>query len=148
MNVTNKRTSCLPWVIIPFGCLAVVVISCSGLLFFTTAGVMQFIKSSEPYQHSLLLVKNNEKVKQKLGEPINSAFLVTGSVHTEGTAGDADLTYSVSGPTGKANVNVRATRSDSRWKYLSVRVNFANEAGDFLELAERSNTPVEGTDKQ
>lgn len=139
MKLTNQKA----WIVFPIGCAGILLASCGGLIFFLVLGVTQYIKSSEPYQHALSVVRSDAGVESVLGQPITDGMMVSGVVKTTGGGGDADLTFYVEGPKGAGSVNVKASRKNFRWQYSSIRVTFDNDARDWIELVAGSEEEYE-----
>ncbi len=109
------------WWLIPVGCLGAFVFCCGlpvsiGLVLFGA------IKSSTPYQESLARAQANPEVQELLGEPIEAAFLVSGSIEVNGPNGHAGLSYDVSGPKGTATVTLDADKVGGEWTYNILKV--------------------------
>lgn len=94
-------------------------LGCGGIIF----GVLQTIKSSEPYQMALAHVQADPEVRELLGEPIvESGFMPLGQVNVLNDAGDATFSFNVSGPKKEASVNASAIREGGQWRLTSVEV--------------------------
>lgn len=132
-----NRPSRLPWLILPAGCLTIVLIACGGFFAFVYIGVTQLLVSSEPYQHALLVLKQSAAVGEHTGQPIVASGSPTGSVHKKNGAGNADLQFSVSGPKGSGTVHVVAERQEGEWSYSTILFTFDDPSLDPLELARR-----------
>lgn len=91
---------------------------CTGL----GGGLIKTIKSSDAYAQSLRHVQNDAVVKKALGTPIKAKFMVMGNINISDDSGVANLTYSVSGPKGEADVEVKATRSFKKWRFQRIAV--------------------------
>lgn len=88
-------------------------------IFFFVTGIM---KNSEAYELSFAELKNNTEVIQMLGNPIDSGFFVTGQIRTGGGSGNAEISYSISGPNGEATAYVYAVKEMGKWKLLQLIV--------------------------
>ncbi|MEM9915006.1 MAG: cytochrome c oxidase assembly factor Coa1 family protein [Planctomycetota bacterium] len=96
------------------------VFTCLGVVTLLVSLVFGLLKGSEPFEYSLATVQADPRVQAELGTPIESAFLVSGSINLSGSSGDADLSYDVSGPNGSATVYVVATKSAGVWQYSDL----------------------------
>jgi hypothetical protein len=119
------------WVV-PVGCLTPIVI-CGGFVALLLAVVFGAIKSSGPYTESLAAVNQHPKAQQMLGDPIEAGFFVAGSVNVSGSSGNADISYSVSGPKGEATVYVVAEKTAGEWDFKTLVLE-SKESGDRLDL--------------
>jgi len=75
------------------------------------------MKNSDVAKESLLRAQKNAFVVQKLGTPIEEGWLVSGSINTSTTSGDADLAVPISGPKGQGKVYVTAHKGAGTWDY-------------------------------
>lgn len=121
--------------------LAVLVpVVCVGIIAAITFFVMGVIKSSEPYTRSLQIVQADAEVQAALGTPIESSWLVMGSVHMDygrrSTTGDADITYGVSGPNGEGDVHAVAQCDNNVWTFSLVAVDVDGQLIDVTPGAE------------
>ena len=85
-------------------------------------GIISFMHDSEPYRHSLAMVRDNPRVEQALGTPIEPGFLVNGKIDYDGNTGFAELNYDISGPKGGATVYLDAEQEHGRWRFFSLVV--------------------------
>ena len=86
------------------------------------ASVFAAIKNSDAAKESVLRAQKNALVVQKLGTPIAEGWLVSGSINTSTTSGDADLAVPISGPKGQAKVYVTAHKAAGAWNYSVMEV--------------------------
>ena len=78
------------------------------------------MKNSDVAKESLLRAQKNAFVVQKLGTPIEEGWLVSGSINTSTTSGDADLAVPISGPKGQGKIYVTAHKSAGMWSYSAM----------------------------
>ena len=107
---------------IPIG-IAMLLILITGFFFLITT----IISSSSPYADALALAKSNPEVIKVLGEPIKDGFFASGHTNVSNSSGDADWVIPISGPKGKATVNVRATRLAGKWGFDTLEVKMDND---------------------
>ena len=84
--------------------------------------VMSSIKQSEVAKHAFASAQSNSEVIIKLGTPIVIGWLVSGSINVSAASGDADLALPVSGPKGKGQIFVIASKSGGEWSYSRIDV--------------------------
>jgi hypothetical protein len=112
------------WVV-PVGCLTPVVL-CGGFVTVIVAIVFGAIKSITPYQEGLARTQASPAVQAALGQPVEAAFYVTGSVRTNTVngvdSGQADLSIPISGPNGSGTVEVKGKKGPGGWAYSQLRV--------------------------
>ena len=104
------------------GCLKVFLIGCSVLIVLGVAlvAVLVFIvfgaiKKTDAYKVALAKVKSDQRVIAALGEPVEAGFWVSGKMNINNGKGNADFTFPVSGPKGKAAVHAVATTEGQGW---------------------------------
>jgi hypothetical protein len=102
---------------VPLGCLGATVFCCGGGIGTVLLVVLGVMKSAAPYTDSLAAAKASPVVQRELGTPIKAGFAVTGSVNLKNNAGNADLSYTISGPRDSGTVYVEATKSGGTWTY-------------------------------
>lgn len=120
-----------------FGCLGLG--GClGGLVFFLLvvgliAGIFYLImgtfKSSPVYLEAMKAAQSDPQVTQALGTPIQSGWLVTGSIEQQGISGDASLVIPISGPRGSGTLYASAREGNGEWQFytLAVQVDGKNE---------------------
>lgn len=94
--------------------------------------VFATMKQSDAYQNSLALVQKNPQVIEMLGSPIESGWLVSGNVNTSVGTGSAEISYSISGPKGSADVYVKATKVLDHWEFIDLFVQ--SQSGEKINL--------------
>ena len=102
---------------VPVGCLTPVV-ACGGFIALILTVVFGAIKSSDPYQQSLARVTADRRVVTALGTPVEPALIVLGNININGSSGNADISYGVSGPKGFGTVYVVATKAAGVWTWM------------------------------
>lgn len=100
----------------------VILIVCFGLPMMLMASVFAAMKNSDAAKESVLRAQANPLVAQQLGTPITEGWLVSGSINTSTTSGDADLAVPISGPKGKAKIYVTAHKASGAWNYSVMEV--------------------------
>jgi len=105
----------------PTGCLLMVLLvgAFIGTIFFF---VFSMMKSNDAYQHAMELARHNPEVVAALGEPIKDGWLVTGHTEQSGGAGNAQISSSLSGPKGSAQLYVEARMIAGQWHYDALVV--------------------------
>lgn len=113
------------------GCLGALVIAIvvigfvGGLLFF----IMSSFKSSPVYQRAMDAARSDPSVTAALGTPIESGWLITGSISEQGLSGDADLIIPIAGPRRGGTLYASARKGNGAWQFytLAVKVDGENE---------------------
>ena len=110
---------------VPSGCLTVLTLMVLfGLIIMGV--VFQFIKSSPVYEEALRVATTHEEVRTRLGTPITEGFLVMGNINVSGPSGQANLSFPIKGPQGKAQVIVDATKVHNVWQFNFLAVDIAS----------------------
>ena len=103
---------------------------CAGILFTAFTA----IRASDPYQMALKQVQENPQVIEQIGKPIEEVSWPppTGEVNITNDRGEANLTFSVRGPKGDAQVLLNARMVDGKWGMTSLNV--VTEGGQRISL--------------
>ncbi len=117
--------------LVPVGCLGIVAL---GLIFIAAIVGVVFgaMKSSDAYREALQHARSSPEVQAALGTPIEAGWFLSGHINVENTTGDADITFPISGPKGKAKVHAVATKESGRWNYSTLVVQV--EGGKTIDL--------------
>lgn len=112
----------------------VVLIVGLGLPLALVGSVFAAMKNSDAAKESVLQAQRSPLVIQKLGAPITQGWLISGSINTSTTSGDADLAVPISGPKGQAKIYVSADKNSGVWKYrvMEVAIDGSNERINLL----------------
>jgi len=117
---------------VPTGCLSILIIAAAffGALFF---GVDSLMKNSDAYTTAINIAQKNTVVIQKLGRPIESDGLASGSFNSTSYSGNCNLEIPIKGPKGTAVLFVVGQKK-VKWKYseMSVYINATDEEIDLL----------------
>lgn len=122
------------------GCLLIPILAVAIL----GGGIFYAFRSTGVQQEALERARANPEAVAALGEPIESGWLIQGSINVSNDRGDADFSLPVSGPKGKGRIHVVAHRREGKWEYeeLELRVEGRDEAIDLLG-AGGGNLPLE-----
>lgn len=94
--------------------------------------VMWSIRQSDVYRMAMAKTRENPAVVHYLGTPIESGWLVSGSLQTENDSGAANLTIPIHGPRQKAKMYVDARKRMGEWTFNSLTVK--TDDGDQIEV--------------
>jgi hypothetical protein len=111
--------------LLPSGCLFILLtaIAFAAGVFFLVVGMM---KESGAYKVAVTRARENPAVIEALGTPIKEGWLPSGSSHSVGPGGDANLAIPIRGPKGKATIYVAAMEVAGIWHFDTLVV----EIGD------------------
>lgn len=101
--------------------------------------IFGLIKSSEPYKHSVDLVMHDPQAVSALGAPIQTGWLINGSIRLSGSSGFADLAISVHGQAHKGTVYVLARKFAGQWNYQRILLNV--DSGEQIDLLRHRSLP-------
>jgi hypothetical protein len=110
--------------LLPSGCLFAF-LSALGFaagVFFLVVGMM---RESGAYKIAVLRARENSAVIEALGSPIKEGWLASGSSHSIGPGGDANLAIPIHGPKGKATIYVAAMEVAGIWHFNTLVVEIA-----------------------
>ncbi|WP_035648968.1 cytochrome c oxidase assembly factor Coa1 family protein [Flavobacterium sp. ASV13] len=118
---------------VPTGCLTLIVLFALFLVgvFFEVTSI---IKDSDAYIESMELVQHNKILIEKLGSPIETDGMVSGTVSAVNDVRKCDVQVPLKGPKGKATLFVVGEKR-GKWKYseMSVYIEKTDEKIDLLK---------------
>ncbi|MET3026798.1 cytochrome c oxidase assembly factor Coa1 family protein [Flavobacterium sp. UW10123] len=119
--------------LIPSGCLTLLILFglFIGGIFYEVTSI---IKDSEAYKESMTAVQNNKLVVEKLGSPIKTDGMVSGTVTSNNDVRTCDVQVPIKGPKGKGTLFVVGEKR-GKWKYseMSVYIENTKEKIDLLQ---------------
>ncbi|WDF64768.1 cytochrome c oxidase assembly factor Coa1 family protein [Flavobacterium sp. KACC 22763] len=119
--------------LIPSGCLTLLLLAALfiGGIFYEVTSVL---KDSEAYKESMIAVENNKLVVEKLGSPVETDGMVSGTVTSHNDVRTCDVQVPLKGPKGKATLFVVGEKR-GKWKYseMSVYIENTKEKIDLLQ---------------
>jgi hypothetical protein len=106
------------------GCLGFIAILLlvGGMIAGVFYMVMGTFKSSPVYLDAMKAAKSDPRVVDALGTPIQSGWLVTGSIKQQGISGDASLVIPISGPRGSGTLYASAREGNGTWQFYTLAV--------------------------
>jgi Cytochrome oxidase complex assembly protein 1 len=119
----------------------VILIVVCGLPLALMGAVFAAMKNSDAAKESVFQAQTNSQVVNQLGTPIAAGWLVTGSINTSTTSGDADLAIPISGPKGHAKIYVTAHKVAGAWNYSVMEVAIAGSNERINLLAGDATAP-------
>ena len=134
----SRKKPILPWILLGCGVLIAGFVAFIVFIIFVVGAAM---RSSDPYKAGVSAAKNDPRVAEALGSPIEPGWFTRGSINTENAAGNADLTIPLSGPKGKGSLRVVGTKSGGRWSYSMMTV--TPETGPEIDLLTEESTSTD-----
>ena len=93
---------------------------------------------SELYENALIIVRENNRVKETLGdiESINNMTILNGYVEYSDNNNSINTTIKVSGEHGKAMLDISAYLINGKWRYkdLKIRIKKPQEKKETIEI--------------
>jgi len=117
---------------VPSGCLTIIVLIAAvigGIIFLVEGS----IKTSGAYTQALAQAQANPQVAGMIGRPVKGGWFVSGNINTSGDSGDADISFPISGSTGKGKVYAVAKKSAGIWQFETLQVEVDGQA-DRIDL--------------
>ncbi len=119
------------WGLASLGLFVFFILFAVGIFFLTVT----LMKQSEGFQFSFQKVQNEPRVIEMIGSPVQAGFFVGGNTKSTMGKKEVDLSYSISGPKGAAEVYFRANKILDRWEIGRFLVK-KKGSGERIELAE------------
>lgn len=106
----------------------VVYVAIIGLALGLAMLFITLLKSSDAYQLSGELLRDNPVVERVFGKPIETG-IPSGAINITGSHGKADLSYSVQGPQASGTAYVEASKIRGKWtiEHLELKINGATQ---------------------
>ena len=122
------------WAVPAGGCLTIIILF-FGLIGAGIFGVTKLFSGSEPYAYALEQTTTNKQVIELLGEPVETAGIMQGSINFSNGDGEADIRIPIKGPNGKGKIYVVGSKRNDVWTYseLEVRIDENSEVINLLD---------------
>jgi hypothetical protein len=121
---------------VPVGCLGIIAVIAAFSFGFLVL-IFGALRSSEAVQAGVTRAEGNPEVVRRIGKPIKVGWFVTGSVHTTGPSGEANLKVPIEGPNGKGALYIIGTSKADRWTFTTLEIQIEG-ASDRIDLLEHS----------
>lgn len=123
----------------------------AGAIFALMSVVFGMMRDSEPYRLAMREARGNAEVVRTLGQPIEEGWMVSGSINTAGTRGQAELAIPIEGPKAGGTLYVEAHARNGVWTYdvLLVKVSGRDAVIDLwpeLPPAQRGEADTDAAD--
>lgn len=123
------------WAVPVGGCLGLIVVFIMfvGSVFY---GVTAVLEESQPYEHALETINQDEEITNALGAPIVKDGMIQGSYNNTNGIKTAQMKIPVSGPKGSGTLFVKASGAADHWNYDEIRVEIRDD--EYIDLLEGS----------
>ena len=95
--------------------------------------VFTTIRNSDVTTQAMAQIQEDPRVRDKLGEPIEIGWLITGNISVDGVGssrtGSAELNIPISGPRGSGDVAVFADLQNGSWNFSTMNFSVDGEDG-------------------
>jgi hypothetical protein len=120
---------------IPLGCLTLLVLLAAFGIILMTAITSSF-RQSDVYKQAIAKATANPQVRERIGEPIQPDWLISGEMNVSGNSGKANLIIPISGPRGRGRIHTVAQKSDGVWRFTYLQVELADQSAsiDLLSI--------------
>jgi hypothetical protein len=123
---------------IPLGCLLVVVLLAAFVASIFTIVSYSFHKS-DVFREAIARAERCRQVTNRIGTPLQPGWLPQGQIQVSGSTGTAQMAIPVTGPRGKATINLDARKVAGSWQFQTLQVQFEDSSSVNL-LAPDSGT--------
>jgi hypothetical protein len=141
--MSKKRSVAM---VVGLGCLGLMLVCTGG---FATCGLVAYkgLKSSGPYSDAVSRVRASPEAIAALGKPIDTGWLVSGSIHEGlGKGATGQLSIPVHGPKGSGTLYADGDRTGETWHYrqMELVLKASGKRVDLRTPEDQSAFPDEG----
>lgn len=105
------------------------------------------VSNSQAADTARTFLKNNQKLKQEIGEVTDFGTFVTGSVNSQGGEGEATLNFKTIGDRKTVDAKVALMYREGRaWRVTDA--SYVNDAGQTVDLMGQYETPPQDSHHQ
>ena len=109
------------WVVPVGGCFTIILLFIFGIG-AAIFGISKAVKNATPYAYAVEQASTNASVIDFIGEPVETAGIMSGNISIENDYGSVDISIPLKGPYGKASVIVKGEKIDGTWIYEELYV--------------------------
>jgi hypothetical protein len=119
--------------------LTLLIVAFVGALLLIVEGS---IKKSDAYTQAMVRAQNDPKVTEKLGEPLQPGWFISGNIQVTNDTGQANLSIPVSGPKSKGTIRVVAKKIAGSWQFDTLEVDVEGDSQPINLLDAKHLTPA------
>ncbi|MFY9560893.1 MAG: cytochrome c oxidase assembly factor Coa1 family protein [Terriglobales bacterium] len=120
---------------IPLGCLAAVLLLAAFAALIITI-VSSAFHNSDVFREAIARAERSRQVTDRIGTPLRPGWLPQGKIEVSGSTGTAQMAIPVTGPGGKATINLDARKIAGAWQFRTLQVQFEDSTSVNLLAAE------------
>ena len=124
---------------IPIGAITLLLLI-TGFVFTLLLIVLGSFHSSNVYQQAVARAGQSPRVRESIGEPLRTGWVVSGRLNVNGNSGSADFTAPISGPKGNAAIRAIASKNHGVWRFSCLQVTVEGQA-DPIDLLTAQSLP-------
>jgi TonB family protein len=137
----KQSSGCGKMVLIAVIILALIGAGIAAAIYYGFKYTEKTLKSSEAYTLAVKVLKENEEVREKLGEINDTGFPIGAFSQNSDGSGQAAFVMSVEGTKGKGQYQVELSRTDSVWHVKKAIVKTAD--GETIQVVDSRRAPEE-----
>jgi len=122
------------------GILATLVLLFVLVLCTFVLGIFAIFGRSESVAIAVAQAQKSPVLIEKVGQPIERDFWITGNINTQNGSGEAKLSIPVSGPKGKATLHVREEKQNGVWTIQQLTATIDSDNNE-INLLPSKDTP-------
>jgi hypothetical protein len=92
--------------------------------------VTMSLHRSDVYKQAMAKTTEDLQVREQIGEPVQSAWIISGQLQVNGSSGDANLSIPISGPRGKGLIRAVAHKTGGVWRFRYLQVSVEGQPGN------------------
>lgn len=123
---------------VPTGCGIFFVVGIILIIAGVFYGVTSAISESIPHQNALKMVRQDSRIVELLGEPIEPNGITGGSFNSSNGYKTVQLTIPIKGPKGEATIRVEGEGVGEKYTYQVMNV-YSQSAEEIINLLEPQN---------
>src|ERR1700758_993656 len=104
----------------PLGLLVLALLIAIGATILASVIVGSF-HSSDVYKEAMARASGSAQVRERIGEPIQAAWFVSGQLNVSGSTGHANLSIPIAGPRSKGLIRAVASKNGA-WRFSCLQV--------------------------
>lgn len=112
---------------IPLGLLLLVLLIAIGGTILVSVVLASF-RNSDVYKEAMTRASANAQVRERMGEPIQAGWFVSGQLNVSGSTGTANLSIPIAGPRGKGVIRAVASKNGV-WRFGCLQVEIRDQPG-------------------